>query len=666
LPKSRGGSGTEPAPPGSSGNALRIGALLAVLLGAHVVASWVGAVPGHLSVDECTYHLMVRAADNGTLAFWNGYAEYPSRELVFVSVQPSGGQLYPVTPALYAGLAWPFYRWLGYPGLMLLNNLAFLGVLALTAALAFRFFRDRSLAVGAVLVLGLATYLWEYAQAAWPHAVSTLAVLGAFTAAWRGLEARAERAALAWCALAGAIVGVGTGVRLDVVMAAPCLLVPFAFTRGRRPWASLAVVAGMLPGLAALSFTNHLKFDTWSPLSYGPRVSAAGDWLHYLPVAGLGLLLLVGVRVAVHPRPRERLRGRGAGLAAAAGIALVASLALPEVREFLARLARGVGTLVFDLRWQPLDAERPALARSASGGLVYFGHLKKAWMQSLPYLGLLVLPGVAMLRGHADRGRLAALCLVPATYLAAFGYFTWDGGMVLNLRYLAPALPFVAILTAWALRELWGAGAGTVPWVSGWCAIVAYWAIGGARDGSPGAAETAVLDVPLVLAAACAVTALAFALTGERAGRALRTTTGAAAAAALAWAGLVAFTYDYPAARWLRGYNARLSSLAGEVVRPDSIVFTTHPDPFCGLLDADHVRIALPHRDRFADFRPLVDFHLAAGRPVYGAFSPDLWALLRRRAWLDGLEVRTLQEHPVFVIGEITAPLPPGRQSRGP
>lgn len=645
---------------------MRIGALLAVLLGAHVVASCALFAPGHLNVDECTYHLMARAADAGSLAFWNGYEEYPSRELVFVSVEPSGGRLYPVTPALHAGLAWPFYRAFGYPGLLLLNNLAFLGVLALTAALALRLFGDRGLAVGAVLVLGLATYFWEYSQAAWPHAVSTLAVVGAFVTAWRGLEARSERAALAWCLLAGAVVGVGAGVRLDVLMAAPCLLVPFAFARGRRPWAALAVLGGMLPGLAALSFINHLKFGTWSPVSYGPRVSPAGEWLHYLPVAGLGLALLAGVRVAVHPGARERLRGRGALLVAAGGVALAALLALPEVRELLVRLARGVGTLVFDLRWYPSDVERPALARSASGGLVYFGHLKKAWLQSLPYLGLLVLPLVATLRGHAARGRLAALCLVPGAYLAAFGYFTWDGGMGLNLRYLAPALPFVAILTAWALRELWGAGAGAAPWAAGWLAIFVYWTLGRRGDGSPDAAEAAVLGVPLVLAAACAATALAFALRGERAGRALRAATGAAAAAALTWAALVAFVYDYPAARWLRGYNAGLSRLAAEVVRPDSIVFTTHPDPFCGLLAANRVRIALPRRDRFADFRPLVDFHLAEGRPVYGAFPPDLWAMLRRRAWLDGLEVETLREHPIFVIGEITERLPPGHRSPGP
>lgn len=639
--------------PGSPGSRVAVVALLAVLLVVHVLASWIGAVPGHLNVDECTYHLMVRAADAGTLSFWNGYEEFPTRELVFVSVEPSGGHLYPVTPPIYAVLALPFYRMFGYPGLLLLNNLAFLGVLGLTGWLSLRFFRDRRLAVGAVLVLGLATYLWEYSQAAWPHALSTLAVVAAFAAAWRGFESASERAALGWGLLAGGILGVGTGVRLDVLMAGPALITLFLFAGGRRAWAGLAVVAGGLPSWAALSFINHLKFGTWSPLSYGPRVSEAGEWMQYLPVAVLGLLVLAGIRLGREPRVRERLRGRAVWTL---GIAAVALLVFPEVRDLLVRLGRGVGTLLLELRWYPSDIERPALARSASGGLVYFGHLKKAWVQSLPYLGILVLPVVAMLRGHPERGRLAALCLVPASYLAAFGYFAWDGGMGLNLRYLAPALPFVAVLTAWSLRVLWDGGAGMTPWVAGWLSAVAYWILSRAWQGNPESAEPAVLGVPLGLAAFCAALSLALALRGERAGRALRGATGAVAAAALVWAGLVAFTYDYPAARWLRSYNANLSHMAGEVIRPDSILFTTHPDPFCGLLDAEGVRIALPRRDRFADFRPLVEFHLAAGRPVYGAFPPDLWEILGRRAWLDGLRVETLQEHPIFEIAEIAAP----------
>ena len=98
-------------------------------------------------------------------------------------------------------------------------------------------------------------------------------VLAAFAAAWRGLEAREPGATLRFALLAGLVLGVGAGVRLDVVLAAPCLALLFLFVRGRRAWAGLGVVVGLLPGLALLSLANHAKFGTFSPLSYGPGVS---------------------------------------------------------------------------------------------------------------------------------------------------------------------------------------------------------------------------------------------------------------------------------------------------------------------------------------------------------------------------------------------------------
>ena len=62
--------------------------LVAALLAIHVAAS-AALVPGHLSVDECTYHLMAKGlADHGELRFRNGYEDYPSLELVPVSVNP--------------------------------------------------------------------------------------------------------------------------------------------------------------------------------------------------------------------------------------------------------------------------------------------------------------------------------------------------------------------------------------------------------------------------------------------------------------------------------------------------------------------------------------------------------------------------------------------------
>jgi hypothetical protein len=103
----------------------------------------------------------------------------------------------------------------------------------------------------------------------------------------------------------------------------------------------------------------------------------------------------------------------------------------------------------------------------------------------------------------------------------------------------------------------------------------------------------------------------------------------------------------------MRGYNLHLSRRALATIEPGAIVFTTHPDPFCGLLSSDDVRLAVPARDGYADFRPLIDFHLDRGRPVYGAFSPGLWRLAAREGALGELQLEEVWRHPVYTFRRI-------------
>ena len=178
--------------------------------------------PGHISVDESVYHLMTRSfAESGSLALLNGYEEFPSRELVFPVARPHDGLLFPQYPYLYPVLAAPFYLALGYQGLFLLNAFAFLGVVWLCYGTCQLLFKDRDLSLNACLVLVLATYAWEYSQAAWPHAVSMLCIAGAFYLTVSALQAAAVARALALAFAAGLVVGFGTGVRMEVIFTAP-------------------------------------------------------------------------------------------------------------------------------------------------------------------------------------------------------------------------------------------------------------------------------------------------------------------------------------------------------------------------------------------------------------------------------------------------------------
>lgn len=617
--------------------------LLVALLGlCHLAWSATAVVPGYLSIDEGTYHYMVKSlADGHGFTIWNGFEELPSAELVAGTFSVEEGRLVAVPPELFTVMALPFYVLLGYRGLFLLNALAFLATIALTWDLARRLASAR-VAVTAALVLGLATYSWDYSQAAWPHAVATLFVVAAAWASVRAFLATNAAEAGRWALTAGLIAGLAPGIRLDAAFAWPAVFLPFLFDRPPRWREAALALAGLIPGLTLLTLINRHKFGAWTPFTYGREGTGANTGLlPYLPIVAAGAALLAALWLASRPRGAEALRRRPLVTAGAVALGLALILLLPPLRDAAWRLAHGAWQLVVDLRVRDPGIREPALARTATGGMVYVGSLKKSLLQSCPYLPILVLPLAAALRG---RRRVAVLLLlpVPAAFLAAFSYFAWHGGLSLNLRYLVPILPFTSILAALALDELFaGPGRG-----ARWAAIapIAVVAAAGAAlvaagvfEAPPQQQEPAVLDAPLALAVAALLAGGAIAAVGGRSGRLLRGAAGAVTIAGMAWAAVATFAYDAPRARQVRSFNLAVARQVAPHVTADSILFASYPDPYFALIEIDRLRLAITGRDGFADFRRLTDFHLAEGRPVYASLRPDTWRSLAQEGLLDGL-----------------------------
>ena len=222
------------------GNDRKVAIMLSACLLALVVAVLLPS-GGHFNVDEAAYHMMVRDfAGFRDFALWNGYEEFPAGELSFPVLRDREGHLVSQYPEAYTLLALPFYRLMGYDGLFALNALAYGGVVWLTFWLARRLFQSRGLALNACLVFVLASYAWEYSQATMPHALSGLFVIGAVALAVLALERPNERRSLWLIAACGLVVGIGVGVRLDVVFVLPAATVPFLFLRPWRPWHVLA------------------------------------------------------------------------------------------------------------------------------------------------------------------------------------------------------------------------------------------------------------------------------------------------------------------------------------------------------------------------------------------------------------------------------------------
>jgi hypothetical protein len=631
-------------------------------------------VPGYLSIDEATYHLMTKHQSEGRgLEVWNGYRELPSPELVSSSIVAHQGILVGRPPAIHPALAVPFYRLAGFRGLFALNALAFAGAAGLAFLLARRLFGNVDLALDAVLLLVAATFAWQYSQAAWTHATAMLFTLGAFTLAVFALLERRSRRAMILAVTAGLIAGLAVGIRLDSAFLLATIGLLFLFRSPWMPRRALALAAGAAPGLALLMIHNQLRFGTWSPFSMGKNVGLE-EIKRYLPLLAFGLLLLL-VAWALSRQPVRRwLRRRHALRWVAAGLVLLA-LALPTGRRLLAREARGVYTLGIDLRALDLDRREPAMLRSDNRAVLYIGGVKKALLQSCPYLVLLLLPALRLatkrrpgvIDGDPDeRVRIALLFTVPLAYLAFYAQFSWHGGLSLNLRYLTPVLPATSILVAWALRR---PEVVTNRWRGSVVAVLVSAALFLAIRQSSASVlgdELLVQSMPLALAGALLV-ALLLALRRRLAGDPPQSggrwrVVAPLAAAAIAWSGLTAFVYDLPLTRATRAFNLETGRQAARLVEPDSLFFADFVDPFFLLIETERVRIARPGLDRYRDMRRLTQHHLAAGRAVYGAFPPPVWEALAGGP-LAGFSLHALWRAELFTLarieGETTAQTAP-------
>jgi len=148
---------------------------------AHILISVFTIIPGYLSNDEMTYHMMTKSfSGSGGLEIWNGYREYPSPELETRLIFARNGRLVSQYPYFFPVLSTPFYRILGYRGLFFINVIAFVGIVFFCYVIAKKLFQDRNLALNSCFILIFATFSWEYSQAAWPHATTTFFLMAVF------------------------------------------------------------------------------------------------------------------------------------------------------------------------------------------------------------------------------------------------------------------------------------------------------------------------------------------------------------------------------------------------------------------------------------------------------------------------------------------------------
>lgn len=612
-----------------------LGAVFALVV-CQLLAAFYFVRPGPLSIDEVVYHWMTKSVSQGHwLTIANGTDQRPSAELAMTFMQVSHGHVFAQYPPFFAYITAPLYLLLGFRSLFVVNALALVAVVAFTYRVGRRLFPDRWVALGGCLVLVFATFAWEYSVAAWPHMLMLAAIMWAFDLSVAGLDQdRGSRRAGGLALGSGLVIGVAIGLRLDAVFAVPALLLPFAFSVPARWRESVCLVVGLLPSLVGLAVVNWIKWGVANPFTYGGTGGAYTAAYRFLPLGAAGLALLALVWSASRPRGRRWLASRKRTIAVLVVVAIGAALAVPATRGLIFRFGHGLRALLFDLR-----GERTNFVGGSQlfWAVTYMGGVKKALLQSCPYLPVVAVACLAAVRQHVPRRSLVLLTLVPATVLPFYSAFVWHGGMCLNMRYFLPALPFLSLASGVAVRELARGLDRRSARVIGGVALAACGFYLAVRPGPLShLAKAATITVPLALVAVLVLSMLLW-FRSETRGR--KTLVLSVTVAAMVWSGLLAFDYD---ARWSRGIRAqnleRARAVAAEI-EDGSLIFMVFPDAYVGVIEFRRdLTLAFPDQDRFQDFHSLAMSHLDAGRHVYAVFSSWNWNTFDRQPMMAGLE----------------------------
>ncbi len=460
--------------------------------------------------------------------------------------------------------------------------------------------------------------------------------------------------------MAGLLIGSGAGARLDVILAAPALLFALALAPSQRIKKILAFCAGLGPGLAALSITNHFKFGTLSPFSYGSPGGQTAGAAPYVPLVLLGLALLFTVWIGRKAMVRWRSGDKKGVVPASAAAILVGAVLIWSSAGLLLQLFSGALQLLVDLRFREPELIETSMIRTAGGAMVYIDGLKKSLLQSCSYLPVVLLPLIAVNKrttDFPDKASFSILYMIPLSVCGVFSFFAWHGGLSLNLRYFLPILPFTSILTAWAWRDLnkelkrgWRTAATSV----GLATVILYGAFVLPNTGAlTSEHELWLLTLPLLVAGLIAFLTLVRLLVSHHesvAGLLLTTVLGA-----MVWSGLLGFSYDYPRSAIFRYVNSKLSASLSRYISPDSLVFMDDYN-YVGLLEVDRVRLAVPRgwrSDNLRDFKPLMNYHLTRDRNVYAVFRNEFWETVRQRGLLENIRTRTLREDEQFRLAQL-------------
>jgi hypothetical protein len=407
-----------------------------------LIAGWAFSSSGLLTVDEYFY---VRAAESMAREGAFDFRQFdvdgaPALDMSFAAPAQTQGRLTPQYPAGYAIIASPFFFLFGIKGLALMNALAAGATLLFTFRIARRLGADAVAATLSCAILAFGSYWSSFAFAIWPHMLALAVVLGAIERLLAAGEG-SRRAAFA----AGALIGIGETIRIDMIALAPAAILWLRFfCEGQTRTLAGAFAFGLLPALGATAVVAYVKSGRIDPFTYENGL-AANDPTMYAPLAVVGAALAASALVF----DLRSLALRADRMTIALIALILAALAFPTVL----RLLHGYWYALVDAQSYRFVERQPGVERDAWGWLSFYGLSKKALAQSLPFLPLLIAPAARFFAGRMSRGE-GLVFLAAGAFATLYAYNETDSGLGLNSRFLLPLVPLACVLAAIELQRV--------------------------------------------------------------------------------------------------------------------------------------------------------------------------------------------------------------------
>lgn len=611
--------------------------LVAAAIALAVLSLWAAAPAGLFTVDEYFYVQAANAmAEDGALDFAPfDVAGAPALEMGFAAPNEDGTRLVPQYPSGYAVIAAPFFAAFGVKGLTLLNALSALATLWLTLRVARRLGADQSVAGGAVLILGGATYWSTYAFAIWPHMLALALVLAVVERALAAADCDA-RAAI----VAGLLTGVGQTIRVDFIVLVPAVILFLRFfCDGRNRFLSIAFIVGAAPGFLGAAFLNLVKFGVFNPFTY-ENDHAANDPAAFILLGVAVAMALAAVFVVDLRRfaraPRSKLEWSLAG-----GVAL-ALLAAPPVLALL----KGYWVSLVDVQAYEFLDRQQGIDRTPWGLLSFYGVDKKAFLQSIPFAALAIPALARLLRGKAAPGE-GLLWLVAGGFATLYSWNQTDSGLGYNARFLTPLLPIVAIFAAIELKSLLGAAPALRLAAAGLLTASAFLALRSGLEGPGPMATPAALYPQLGVAGLLAAFLIVRLLRPTRSTEAM----SAMLAVAAVGAAVAISADDFIRDRSYRAYAQEQAGAYGAAVSEGSLVFTADI-MFFAAAASEGLGVAYPGRADPSAARRAVAAFGDAGRCVYAQGERAIsWAREQGLTIASSFSTPALRNGPIALIG---------------